>query len=121
MKSSLRDSDVFARLGGDEFVVLLANTSKQHAEEIMAKFNRTLMKSNQEAHRGYDVTFSHGIVEINPDKRTPIDELLRKGDKLMFEVKKAKKLTSPVSGHRSLLSIPPNPVLQPVVCANRKH
>ncbi len=91
MKSSLRDSDVFARLGGDEFVVLLSNTSKQQAEQIMVKFNRSLKKFNQEANRGYDVTFSYGIVESNPEKHPAIDELLLNGDTLMYEVKRAKR------------------------------
>ena len=91
MKNSFRDSDVFARLGGDEFVVLLSNSSKQQAEEIMVGFKHSLNKFNQEANRGYDVTFSYGIVESNPDKHTAIDELLVNGDTLMYEVKRAKR------------------------------
>ncbi len=91
MKSSFRNSDVFARLGGDEFVVLLSNTSKEQAEEIMVRFNRSLKEINQQANRGYAVTFSYGIVESNPEKYTAIDELLVNGDTLMYEVKRAKR------------------------------
>ena len=91
MKSSFRNSDVFARLGSDEFVVLLSNTSKEQAEEIMVRFNRSLKEINQQANRGYDVTFSYGIVESNPEKYTAIDELLVNGDTLMYEVKRAKR------------------------------
>jgi diguanylate cyclase (GGDEF)-like protein len=91
MKSSFRDSDLFARLGGDEFVVLLTNTSKQQAEEIIRRFSHSLKKYNKEANRGYDVTFSYGIVEFNPEKRAKIDELLANGDSLMYEVKRAKR------------------------------
>lgn len=91
MKSSFRDSDLYARLGGDEFVVLLTNTSKQQAEEIIRRFSHSLKKYNKEANRGYDVTFSYGIVEFNPEKRPTIDELLANGDSLMYEVKRAKR------------------------------
>ena len=91
MKSSFRDSDLFARLGGDEFVVLLTNTSKQQAEEIIEKFNRSLIRNHQEACRGYAITFSHGIVEFDPEKHPAVEELLANGDSLMYEVKKAKR------------------------------
>lgn len=91
MKSSFRDSDLFARLGGDEFVVLLTNTPKQKAEEIIQRFNRSLKKYNQEADRGYDIAFSHGVVEFSPEKHLAIEELLANGDSMMYEAKTAKK------------------------------
>ena len=91
MKGSFRDSDVYARLGGDEFVVLLANTSKQKAEEILQNFKGSLKKSSQEANRGYEITFSYGIVESNPEKHTAIEELMVKGDTLMYEAKRTKR------------------------------
>lgn len=91
MKSSFRDSDLFARLGGDEFVVLLTNTPKQQAEEIIERFNRSLKKYNQEEDRGYDIAFSHGVVEFSPEKHLAIEELLANGDSIMYEVKKAKR------------------------------
>ena len=91
MKSTFRDSDLFARLGGDEFVALLTSTSKQQTEEIIERFSHSLKKSNQEANRGYDVSFSYGIVEFNPEKHSAIEELLADGDSLMYEVKKEKR------------------------------
>lgn len=90
MKNLFRDSDLFARLGGDEFTVLLTNTTKQQAEEVIGRFSRSLKKYNQEAQRGYDVTFSFGIVEFNVEKRPMIDELLADGDSLMYMMKKSK-------------------------------
>jgi diguanylate cyclase (GGDEF)-like protein len=91
MKSCFRDSDVFARLGGDEFVVLLANTSKQEAEGIIGRFSQLLKKYNQEADRGYEIAFSHGIVEFDPQIRPAIEELLANGDSIMYEVKSTKR------------------------------
>jgi diguanylate cyclase (GGDEF)-like protein len=91
MKSTFRDSDLFGRLGGDEFVVLLGGTSKQQAEDVIEKFRHSLKKYNQEENRGYDVSFSYGIVEFNPEKNCAIEELLAVGDSLMYEVKNAKR------------------------------
>jgi diguanylate cyclase (GGDEF)-like protein len=91
MKHSFRASDLFARLGGDEFVVLLTNTSMQQAEKIIGKFHHSLKKCNQEADRGYEIAFSHGIVEFNPEKHTSPEELLADGDLLMYAQKEAKR------------------------------
>lgn len=77
--------------GGDEFVVLLTDTLKQQAEKIIGRFGRSLKKYNQEVNCGYDIAFSYGIVEYNPEKDPTIDELLAKGDSLMYQVKKAKR------------------------------
>ena len=88
LKSMFRKSDIFARLGGDEFAVLLTNTSMKHAEDVVARFRQELEKYNQEAKRGYDISFAYGIVEFNPDKHHSIDTLLADGDSLMYEWKK---------------------------------
>jgi diguanylate cyclase (GGDEF)-like protein len=91
MKLNFRSSDILARLGGDEFVVLFTNTSKQQAETLIEKFNHALIKSNQEVGRAYDISFSHGIVEFNPEKHTCIRDLLSDSDSLMYELKRAKR------------------------------
>lgn len=91
MKNAFRDSDLFARLGGDEFVTLLSSTSKKQAEEVIERFSHSLNNYNQEAKRGYDVSFSYGIVELNLEQHSTIEELLADGDSLMYELKKSKK------------------------------
>lgn len=91
MKSCFRDSDVVARLGGDEFVVLLTSTATQQAEEVIRRFRRLLKKYSQEADRGYEIAFSYGIVEFNPEIHPAMEELLAKGDSVMYEEKRAKK------------------------------
>jgi len=88
IKTIFRKSDLFARLGGDEFVVLLTNTSKKPAEDVVARFRQSLEKYNQEAKRGYDISFAYGIVKFNPDKHHTIEALLADGDSLMYERKK---------------------------------
>jgi diguanylate cyclase (GGDEF)-like protein len=90
MKAVCRDADVFARLGGDEFSMLLFNTSKEHAENIVTRLRQSVEKYNQEAKRGYDIMFSHGIVEFNPEKQYTIEAMLADGDSLMYALKKSK-------------------------------
>jgi len=91
MKNSFRQTDLYARLGGDEFVVLFPSTSKQSAAVVMEKFCNTIDKYNHEASRGYDITFSYGIVEFDPVKHDSIESLLSESDALMYECKKQKR------------------------------
>jgi diguanylate cyclase (GGDEF)-like protein len=90
MKNTCRESDVLARLGGDEFAMLLINTSKEQAEYIVSKLHKSVEKYNQEAKRGYDIMFSHGIMEFNPEKHPTIEAMLADGDSLMYALKKSK-------------------------------
>ena len=87
MRKSFRDSDVFARIGGDEFVVLLTNTKKDRATEIVARFRGQVDVYNTQAKRGYDLCFSDGIVSMLPNQDSLVDDLLREADVLMYEKK----------------------------------
>ncbi len=90
MKNTFRDSDIFARLGGDEFVVLFTNTSIKFANEIITRFRKSIDAYNKEAGRGYDISFSEGIVEVKCDKNSSMESLLNQADTLMYEQKPAK-------------------------------
>lgn len=87
VKNSFRDSDLYARLGGDEFIVLLTNTSKKLAEDVVTKFLQSLEKYNKYAGRGYDISVSYGIVEFDHDKHHTVEALLADADSLMYEQK----------------------------------
>lgn len=85
-----RESDLFARLGGDEFVALFINTTKDVAEDIIVRLKQSLDETNQ--NRDYDILFSYGIVEFDPDKHSSIESLLEAGDSLMYQFKESLKL-----------------------------
>ncbi len=87
MRQSFRDSDVFARIGGDEFVVLLTNTETDPAAKIVERFRSLVDVYNAESKRGYDITFSDGIISMHPDQDSVVEDLLRKADALMYEKK----------------------------------
>ncbi len=87
MRKTFRDSDVFARIGGDELAVLLTNTRKSEATEIVERFRGLIEIFNAQLKRGYDITFSAGIVSVKPDNDCTVDDLLREADVLMYEKK----------------------------------
>jgi len=87
MRKSFRESDVFARLGGDEFAVLLTNTQQKQASEIVERFRALLEIFNAQMNRGYDITFSAGVVSMKPGADATVDDLLCEADVLMYEKK----------------------------------
>lgn len=93
MKNAFRETDLFARLGGDEFVVLFSNSSSELATDAMKRFSKLLEEYNKKANRGYDISFSYGIVEYDADKHHTVDALLTEGDSLMYEYKKQRRKT----------------------------
>ena len=84
----LRESDVCARVGGDEFVALLGNTTESKAEELVARLHNIIDTYNKNAELGYNIKFSHGIVEYDPRKHSDIKSLINVGDRLMYERKR---------------------------------
>lgn len=87
MRYTFRESDIFARLGGDEFVVLLPNTNVVFAEELMQRFRTAIDTYNKKAGRGYNISFSSGIVSVDTDKPQSIDVLLDRADSVMYKQK----------------------------------
>lgn len=91
IKGSFRESDLCARLGGDEFLVLLFNSSAPLAENVILKFRESLEKHCHDIGSKYDISFSCGIVEFDPEKPASIERMLAEGDSRMYECKHAKK------------------------------
>jgi len=91
LKHTCRDSDLFARLGGDEFVMLLPNTPRDLVEQAIGRLAQSIESYNKEADRGYDIAFSYGIVEFDPEQHHTVEQLLAEGDARMYEIKNAKR------------------------------
>jgi PleD family two-component response regulator len=69
--------------------VLLADHLKEATESTVLRLHSSLEKVNQEANRGYDISFSYGVVEFDPERHSAIETLLEDGDKLMYQSKKS--------------------------------
>ena len=91
LMKAFRSSDVVARLGGDEFLVLLTNHSEAAAEKAMARLQRALDATNKAQARGYDISFSYGLVEFDPKRHPTIGALISEGDSLMYKTKHARR------------------------------
>ena len=91
LMKAFRSSDVVARLGGDEFLVLLTDHSEAAAEKAMARLQQALDATNEAQARGYDISFSYGLVEFDPKRHHTIGALISEGDSLMYKTKHARR------------------------------
>lgn len=93
MRTIFRASDVFARLGGDEFVALMTDTDQKAIDVVLARFNAAVSAYNQQAKRGYNLSYCVGYVAYDPGEVQSIEELLERADTNMYVEKRAKKCT----------------------------
>lgn len=91
LTSVVRSSDTVARIGGDEFAVSLGDISdikhvKQIAKTIIKEVNELCHYKGKECQVGVSVGIS-----LYPDHGKDIDELMKKADEAMYEIKKTGK------------------------------
>lgn len=91
LKDTFRESDIIARVGGDEFVAVPVGTTGETLSVIADRVSRNLQVHNMEKARRYVLSISFGIVPYDPERPLSIDELLARGDQMMYEQKKDKR------------------------------
>lgn len=92
MRALCRESDVVARVGGDEFVAMLADTTREGGERVLARFRALLEDLSRENSLPYDISLSYGVVEFDPVVHSNLAELMDEGDQLMYLQKKQSKV-----------------------------
>ena len=88
MMEVFRTSDIVGRLGGDEVVVFLIDSTQAASEEVITRFTDTVEHYNREASRGYDLSFSVGVMEYHADHHRNIGDLLKAADSRMYQHKR---------------------------------
>ncbi|NBF02979.1 diguanylate cyclase [Pseudomonas sp. Fl5BN2] len=91
LRIAFRESDVIGRLGGDEFVALLTAADHLETSGIVSRLGEILDERNATLKRGYDIRFSVGQIEYDPERHAGIEELLADADKAMYLHKQALK------------------------------
>lgn len=90
LKAAFRESDVVGRLGGDEFVVLLSNATLDQGQQSLKRLAQMLETHNAQEARDYNIRFSVGTIEFDPNQHESIADLLQAADALMYRQKKEK-------------------------------
>jgi diguanylate cyclase (GGDEF)-like protein len=84
IQENIRVTDTVARLGGDEFAILLPETGRHMAEQIMQRIQKANLDIMQK--HGWPVTLSIGVATFTSPPST-VDETFRISDQLMYVAK----------------------------------
>ena len=90
LKQAFRASDVAARVGGDEFMIFAIEARVDGQESIVARLQQRLEEANTKAPRPYPLSFSVGVVRVDPELILPLEELMAQADEALYEQKRAK-------------------------------
>ena len=90
LRTSTRAVDALARLGGDEFGLLMHETDAAVAAVLLARVRASLLAAV--GRRGWRVGFSIGVATFL-EAPAHFDELLARGDELMYQAKRAARGT----------------------------
>lgn len=88
---TFRDSDVIGRMGGDEFVILTIDATEKDIATIQTRLQSNVDAYNLQTVRGYNLSFSLGVVQVDLNSTFMIDTVLTQADAVMYEQKRLKK------------------------------
>ncbi|MGO9612340.1 MAG: diguanylate cyclase [Dissulfurispiraceae bacterium] len=91
LKENYRNSDVVARIGGDEFVVVPVGVAGDDEGALAERLRKSIETNNLQRKRSYNLSLSAGIAFYDPENPCSIEELLLRGDRLMYEQKIKKR------------------------------
>jgi diguanylate cyclase (GGDEF)-like protein len=91
LTETFRDSDVTARMGGDEFAVLTLDSNESNIAVIQSRLQSNVDAYNLISVRGYALSFSLGIIQVDLNSTFTVDALLSQADTAMYEHKQTKK------------------------------
>ncbi len=83
-----RESDVVGRVGGDEFAVFALLDDHDGATAVSGRLQAEIERFNSQVVPTLRVAMSVGIEEINCAADTPLDVLLSRADRAMYEKKR---------------------------------
>jgi diguanylate cyclase (GGDEF)-like protein len=90
-RACLRERDVLARTGGDEFVLLMPDTSRRRAQELLCDMRKAVVSV-----AGRPVAWSHGLHMWRQEES--IEEGMARADKVLYENKRRPGLRRDLAG-----------------------
>jgi diguanylate cyclase (GGDEF)-like protein len=92
LRSQVRRMDLLSRFGGDEFVIVLLHVEAQRAFEVCKRIQAALKSALflKDKNLAIEISGCFGISSF-PENGNTVDELIRKADIAMYEVKRTGK------------------------------
>jgi diguanylate cyclase (GGDEF)-like protein len=88
LRASVREADTAARIGGDEFAVVLPDTDRRGAEQVISKITIGIQQTLGAGAR--PVTCSIGVITFMDPETSP-ERAIAAADALMYEAKRRNK------------------------------
>ncbi len=101
LRQTFRDSDIIARLGGDEFVILTTDVSPNELDRIIGRLRKNFRRHNEHSNHSYRLALSIGVVRMEHNTDSTIEELIAQADVAMYEDKRSKNKCSGPADARS--------------------
>jgi diguanylate cyclase (GGDEF)-like protein len=90
---TFRESDVIGRLGGDEFVVMMVDATESDLASIQARMQSNVDAYNLRAASGQSLSFSLGVIRVEPESTITMEDLLSQADAAMYKHRLSRKRT----------------------------
>jgi diguanylate cyclase (GGDEF)-like protein len=91
LKKSFRESDIIARLGGDEFTIFVTDMNAGNIDIPLERLMENLSEFNRQNLFVFQLSLSLGVMRVEPEDDSLIEELLVRADKAMYENKRQKQ------------------------------
>lgn len=91
LKEAFRKSDIVARIGGDEFVCMTVDVGEQEAARILSRLQEKIDDLNAAGDSQYRLAVTVGTTYYDPESPTTLDDLIKRADSAMYELKRKKR------------------------------
>ena len=93
LTQTFRDSDVIGRLGGDEFVIMMIDATENDLASMQERLQDNVNTYNGQSAQGHTLSFSTGVIRVEPESTISMEELLSQADAAMYKHKQGRKRT----------------------------
>ncbi|HKE55912.1 MAG TPA: diguanylate cyclase [Pyrinomonadaceae bacterium] len=91
LRETFRSSDLIARIGGDEFVIFETYLAPNDGGTGVARLQQNVSQHNAAQARDYKISLSIGVAPVAFDASLTLEELLKNGDRMMYEQKRNRR------------------------------
>jgi diguanylate cyclase (GGDEF)-like protein/PAS domain S-box-containing protein len=91
LRDVFRKSDIVSRIGGDEFVCMTVDVGDQEAGRILSRLQEKIDGLNAAGDRQYRLSVTVGTTYYDPEAPTTLDDLIKRADSAMYELKRQKR------------------------------
>ena len=91
LRETFRSSDLIARIGGDEFVIFETSNGQNDGGNDVQRLQNNISQHNSQPVRDYEISLSIGVASMDSDSSMTLEELLKNGDKTMYQQKRNKR------------------------------